>query len=694
MQCFKLEEHYTTHHPGAVASEWTFDEGAKRKQPKLTSYLDRQHGSSVDRDNASDHSQQEDNDLQTGQQQSSETEEVAEVVVDDVVAEDIDVIEDCADTETENVTESKIGDKLPDTSGSFLVKLLAALNPIAAGVKAIEACTRELTRLIKLLLEKHSIKANPLAKDYGSYASIQDHVIVFEKERLKIDLRRCVDVDHSFSTFPFLGFDDEEGEMIKCEFCPTVLIRSYTSRDRSSQRFGNTKSMILTHLLSHGHMNKVKEDFNKKEEEKQTLMKDEKAGKVVFETVYGGMKQGYSFSNINCELCLLARNGVEVGNINHSEGTLDKIKTVIARVLRSKVRGKLSQPLTCTKQLGPVSELFDKMTHLHRTGQMQLIIAQLMNEKELLMPIYLDNHLTTHTENTLEDMIDLVRTTAESYYLSSQVENGASDGAYAKNENLQEYYVSRLELTANGWVSLMWDYAHLTDLAEGNACEAVPAIEQSLDLAQCITKVFRFGKEYSAVYGNEPERCLSLTDAVVEVSGDLPDDNEEEEESLTVNAPIIIIIIHLTCQFHLKWVARKPRQPVIRSNLKFAARAKRFCNNYNENLPVFRNRIIDVLMGDVNAKRRAKLEGLLSKVTVKHATVMLALQDVYSCLSKAQHGVTRVNQLPWQFHERIQHLIDELQKIKDKQFHGCISSQLENLMKAEFKNGSTIVTLV
>ena len=305
VQRFKLEEHYTTHHPGAVASEWTFDEGAKRKQPKLTSFLDLQHGSSVDRDNASDHSQQEDNDLQTGQQQSSETEEVAEVVVDDVVAEDIDVIEDCADTETENVTESKIGDKLP-----FLVKLLAALNPIAAGVKAIEACTRELTRLIKLLLEKHSIKANPLAKDYGSYASIQDHVIVFEKERLKIDLR-CVDVDHLFSTFPFLGFDDEEGEMIKCEFCPTVLIRSYASRDRSSQRFGNTKSMILTHLLSHGHMNKVKEDFNKKEEEKQTLMKDEKAGKLVFETVYGGMKQGYSFSNIIHELCLLARNGVK-----------------------------------------------------------------------------------------------------------------------------------------------------------------------------------------------------------------------------------------------------------------------------------------------------------------------------------------------------------------------------------------------
>ena len=58
----------------------------------------------------------------------------------------------------------------------------------------------------------------------------------------------------------------------------------------------------------------------------------------------------------------------------------------------------------------------------------------------------------------------------------------------------------------------MWDYAHRIDLAEADATEEVQAVENMLDLAQKITVVFRYGKEYKKVIvGAEGDNeCVSL----------------------------------------------------------------------------------------------------------------------------------------------------------------------------------------
>ena len=70
----------------------------------------------------------------------------------------------------------------------------------------------------------------------------------------------------------------------------------------------------------------------------------------------------------------------------------------------------------CTDRLRPVSALFDKMTHFGRTGQMQLAIAPLMDGKELLTAVFLDNYLVNPDENRYRDMIDAVIDTGNSYY--------------------------------------------------------------------------------------------------------------------------------------------------------------------------------------------------------------------------------------------------------------------------------------
>ena len=80
---------------------------------------------------------------------------------------------------------------------------------------------------------------------------------------------------------------------------------------------------------------------------------------------------------------------------------------MLGKTLREEVRKRLSENIPCTNQQRPVSEMFDKMTHFHRTGQMQLVIAPLMNEHELLTAVYLDNYLTSPENNSYKDMIDI-----------------------------------------------------------------------------------------------------------------------------------------------------------------------------------------------------------------------------------------------------------------------------------------------
>ena len=100
---------------------------------------------------------------------------------------------------------------------------------------------------------------------------------------------------------------------------------------------------------------------------------------------------------------------------------------------------------------------------------MQLAKAPLMNEHELLTPIFLDNYLIDPSANKYVDMMDMVRETGNSYYESSQVENASADGAYSKNESTQQYFTKTLNVNHNGWINLKWDYAHQVDQAENDA---------------------------------------------------------------------------------------------------------------------------------------------------------------------------------------------------------------------------------
>ena len=640
MQRYKLKQHYAKYHPESTKQEWNFYDSEKSgKQQKL----------SFD---------------QFGAVSSKDDEIIEEEPNNPYLSEDEAHSENSECDEAIEYSEPTIDtDKAKDKTGLNL-NVIDWLSKIYLLITSVFDILKECHTLLKRFANKN-IKENKTECDYGDHAFIKEGVLVFDDAIVSsyVTYKTIHDI---FSKCPFLYFDDNETTVL-CDLCQGASIAYHSNTDhRFGKRFSNTKKNIIKHLTSKGHKDKLLADYNAKKQETEALSRDQRAGEKVFRTVYGGIQQGFSFVQIIRELSVLHFHGVNVGNINHSKGTIAKIKDCIGQVLRNKVATKLSEPLKCTGKPRPISELFDKMTHIHLTGQMQMAIAPLLNDKELLTPVYLDNYIVNPSKNKYKDMIDMVREVGDSYYDQSQVENGAADGAYAKSEETCTYYSTSVGMKDCTWVNLQWDFAHSIDLAEGNSREGdVPQVEKHLDLAQNITKQFRYGKEFSHVFVSESiDRCVSIQ-------------NEDDTDSLS----------------SLESPTKASLMPVIRSDLKFAAHGHKFLKNYISNLSHYVRRMNDIIYSSDEPKdKQQKVKGLLSEINITHITIIYGLFDIYDCLAKAQHGVSKVNQFPWEFNDRVQQLKLNLKAITNSSYDGLFFKNKESLEKAEFPDGVSIIT--
>lgn len=181
-------------------------------------------------------------------------------------------------------------------------------------------------------------------------------------------------------------------------------------------------------------------------------------------------------------------------------------------------------------------------------------------------------------------------------------------------------------------------------MAEEAARTEVNKVEESLSLAQNTSTCFRWGKEYSYIIPEtEANRCIALHDK--------PDDvRQNVNTASSISAPY---------------------QPLLRSSLKFAAHSYKFTFNYAKNLPHYIRRMNEIVNdSNIPAKKRETIRGLLSKMNVEHATIMYGLLDVYSLVSKAQHGLSKVNQFPCEFSDRVDHLVEELTKFQSDEVEG------------------------
>ena len=80
------------------------------------------------------------------------------------------------------------------------------------------------------------------------------------------------------------------------------------------------------------------------------------------------------------------------------------------------------------------------------------------------------------------------------------------------------------------------------------------------------------------------------------------------------------------------------------------------------------------------------------QLNIRHVAAIYGLYDIYNALAKAQHGVCKINQLPWEYDERIQKLKGELRCIIDGTYSGFLSKHKQKLLNGLLHDDFPIVT--
>ena len=157
--------------------------------------------------------------------------------------------------------------------------------------------------------------------------------------------------------------------------------------------------------------------------------------------------------------------------------------------------------------------------------------------------------------------------------------------------------------------------------------------ETALRDAQLVTKIFTHGKEHQGL--------IELVDVINEENvGPECADSDTLDESI------------------------KFLNPSLRSSLKFAAHGHKFLKNYVNNLPIY-IKALNKAQNDNNHTNKQKdtLLAALKKITLEHVTIVVGLMDYYHVLAKAQHGASTVNQLCWEFYDKVEVLRDTLENM-------------------------------
>ena len=134
---------------------------------------------------------------------------------------------------------------------------------------------------------------------------------------------------------------------------------------------------------------------------------------------------------------------------------------------------------------------------------------------------------------------------------------------------------------------------------------------------------------------------------------------------------------------------------MIQSELKFAAYGFVFVKNSLSNYSKYFQRMNEALLPNnigIDKNKAEKFQSFLRQINIKHITILFGLPDVYHVIAKCQHGVCKVNQLPWIFHDKIDELKSNLELIKARSYNGFFKRQEDNLKKRLLPDGFPIVT--
>ena len=171
----------------------------------------------------------------------------------------------------------------------------------------------------------------------------------------------------SISALEEVGFCySQELNMFKCDECGSSI--SYVGEDDFTNKiqpneFRNVKKKLRKHLMTTKHSTQVAQNKLDRENQQKNMSKNEKAGMIVATTAYNIIKKRLPVSDIEDDLYLLQKHGVDVGNLNHSYQIVYGLRPYFADEIRTRKKNFFSTHLLATGFLPVLGESSDGATH-------------------------------------------------------------------------------------------------------------------------------------------------------------------------------------------------------------------------------------------------------------------------------------------------------------------------------------------
>ena len=187
-------------------------------------------------------------------------------------------------------------------------------------------------------------------------------------------LRSCRSVEDIEQKVPEFEYFEQD-EKFKCVVCDETFsyqnsLQNDFTDEKLSMKFRNLKKNLKSHIKeSFKHSTAIRNAATQETLEAKEDCRNRQIGMNLGRLSYGLLYKGRPNSDFPDQVSIAAKNKTDVGDINHSKQYVRKFGTVVADVVRTRMKTYLSTPLKSSGCLPPVKILADKGTHMHVTRQ-------------------------------------------------------------------------------------------------------------------------------------------------------------------------------------------------------------------------------------------------------------------------------------------------------------------------------------
>ena len=305
----------------------------------------------------------------------------------------------------------------PNLNGKTAVeKVLTKLEVIKAGIN-VGSCVMELKSVTEKLDELFVDKIQEEEADQTN------------SEDLFVHCRSIDDIEIKAAEFKYVG------EYMKCLVCDTKFSygsdqpRDFGEGGVQSEKFRNLKKIMKRHLQSAKHSDMLEKSKRKEEIEFKEMTRNKKISQTLGKIVYKNLYHGAALGLYTVDVAMLAKEGVDIGELNHSKRFSAKFGLIIGEIIRKRVTEFLSTALPQTGLRPPTKVVADKATHKHWSNNLTGVLTIVPGSDQLIQGIFLA--APRCERSTGEALSEDIKETLCSFQISPcQVTGVAGDGAY------------------------------------------------------------------------------------------------------------------------------------------------------------------------------------------------------------------------------------------------------------------------